>query len=82
MENGKKNFQLVWGVALVLMGIGVFIRLPQVWPQIEKIEYFSSILPFIRFCFYLIGIMLIGGGSKKIYENYFKSRADDSESEE
>jgi hypothetical protein len=81
MENEKKKFQLIWGVALVLAGIGVFYRIPQVWPQIEKIEFFSSVLPFIRFCFYLIGIMLVGGGSKKIYENYFKSSTDDSDSE-
>ena len=82
MENDKKKFQLIWGIALVLAGIGVFYRIPQVWPQIEKIEFFSSVLPFIRFCFYLIGIMLIGGGSKKIYENYFKPRSGDSDSEE
>ena len=80
MEKGKKNFQLIWGLALVLAGIGVFYRLPQVWPQIEKIESFSSILPFIRFCFYIIGIMLIGGGSKKIYENCFKSNSEDTNS--
>ena len=82
MENGKKNFQLVWGLLLIFMGIGVFFRLPQVWPQIEKIEYFSSILPFIRFCFYLMAIMLIGGGIKKIHENYFKSSAEGSKPEE
>jgi hypothetical protein len=81
MDNGKNFFQLIWGAALVLMGIGVFFRIPQVWPQIEKIEYFSSVLPFIRFCFYLIGVMLIGGGSKKIYEHYFKPGNDESEPE-
>ncbi len=73
--------QLIWGVALVLAGVGVFYRIPQVWPEIEKIEFFSSVLPFIRFCFYLIGIMLVGGGTKKIYENYFKSPTDNSDNE-
>ena len=82
MEKDKNKIQLIWGILLVLAGIGVFYRIPQVWPQIEKIEFFSSVLPFIRFCFYLIGIMLIGGGSKKIYENYFKPPSDDSDHEE
>jgi hypothetical protein len=67
-KNPKKIYQIVWGVLLVAAGIGVFYRIPQVMPKIEKIEQFSSIIFFIRFCFYLIGILLIGGGSKKIYD--------------
>jgi hypothetical protein len=63
----KKRFQVIWGIALFLAGIGVFYRIPQVMPRVEAIEHFSSITWFIRFCFYLIGILLIGGGSKKIY---------------
>ena len=68
----KSVIQLIWGVALVLAGIGVFFRIPQVMPQIAKIEHFSGVMFFIRFCFYLIGVLLIGGGSKKIYSNYSK----------
>ncbi len=80
MKKENKTFQLIWGIALILMGFGVFYRLPQVWPDIQKIEIFSSILPFIRFCFYVMAIILIGGGSKKIYENFFKT--EDSGSDE
>jgi hypothetical protein len=79
MRKENKTFQLIWGIALVLMGFGVFYRLPQVWPDIEKIEFFSSILPFIRFCFYVMAIILIGGGSKKIYENFIKPDGPGSE---
>lgn len=68
----KTTIQLIWGVALVLMGIGVFFRIPQVMPEIAKIEQFSQAMFFIRFCFYLMGILLIGGGSKKIYHYYDK----------
>ena len=53
-----------------MMGIGVFYRIPQVMPDIEKIEQFASMTVYIRFCFYLIGILLIGGGAKKIHANY------------
>lgn len=58
---------MIWGILLFLAGVGVFIRIPQVMPQIEKIELYLPVLLFIRLCFYLIGILLIGGGLKKIY---------------
>jgi hypothetical protein len=71
--DSKKTFlKRAWGVLLVLAGIGVFFRIPQVMPKIEKIEQFSSVIFFIRFCFYFIGVLLIGGGSKKIYDSYQK----------
>ncbi len=71
-DKNKTVVQLIWGIALVLAGIGVFFRIPQVMPKIAKIEQFSGVMFFIRFCFYLIGMLLIGGGSKKIYSNYSK----------
>ncbi|RZB31998.1 MAG: hypothetical protein SRB1_01617 [Desulfobacteraceae bacterium Eth-SRB1] len=70
MTKNKTVVQIVWGIALVLAGIGVFFRIPQVMPRIEQIEQFSSIMFFIRFCFYFLGVLLIGGGTKKIYDNY------------
>ena len=67
MPENKKSLQIVWGILLFLAGVGVFIRIPQVMPQIEKIEIYASVFLFIRLCFYLIGILLIGGGLKKIF---------------
>jgi len=67
MTDNKSRFQLIWGIALVAAGIGVFYRIPQVMPKIEVIEQFSQISAYIRFCFYVMGIFLIGGGAKKIY---------------
>ena len=67
MKEYRDIFQTVWGVALLLMGIGVFFRIPYLMEQVADIEYFVSILVFIRVCFYLIGIILIGGGIKKLY---------------
>ena len=79
MDKGKTAFQMVWGILLVLFGVGVFFRVHQVMPQIKEIEFFSSATVFIRFCFYLIGILLIGGGGKKIYDNCYKSENDNPE---
>jgi len=78
MSEKKISIQLVWGIALVLAGIGVFIRIPQVMPQIETIEHFSSVIFVIRFCFYLLGILLIVGGAKKIYD--YSQKLEDSSS--
>jgi hypothetical protein len=71
MSENRSTFQLVWGVALLLAGLGVFYRIPQVMPKILSIEQFASAGAFIRIAFYLIGGILIGGGAKKIF-NYFK----------
>ncbi|UCF90095.1 MAG: hypothetical protein JSW39_17575 [Desulfobacterales bacterium] len=78
MENTKARLQLIWGVLLVLAGIGVFFRIPQVMPQIKQIAYFASIIGFVYFCFYLLGIMLIAGGLKKIYDHSKKLKHDEN----
>lgn len=67
MQKPNNQFQLVWGTLLILAGIGVFFRIPQVMPQIEKLDYFKPIIHFVRFSFYLLGALLIGGGAKKLY---------------
>ena len=72
MEKNKIHFQLIWGILLLLAGVGVFFRIPQVMPQIKTIETFASIIGFIYFCFYLLGFLLILGGAKKIYANLKK----------
>ena len=74
MEKNKIHFQLIWGILLLLAGVGVFFRIPQVMPQIKTIETFASIIGFIYFCFYLLGFLLILGGGKKIYANLKKLR--------
>jgi hypothetical protein len=68
----KPTLQVIYGIALTLAGIGVFYRIPQVMPKIEQMQQFSSVIGFIRFSFYLMGVLLIGGGLKKIIVNYKK----------
>ena len=76
MASTRNNFQLLWGIALVLAGLGVFYRIPQVMPRVREISYFSGIMPFIYFCFYLLGALLVGGGVKKLI-GIFRRRSDD-----
>lgn len=64
--------QVVWGTVLILAGLGVFYRIPQVMPNIEQIPRFAAASGFIRFCFYFIGIFLIGGGCKKLFHEFRK----------
>ena len=70
MSDKKSNFQVVWGIALVSMGVMVLFRIPQVMPRIEQIETFSSSIGFIKFCFYFMAVMLIAGGGKKLYRQF------------
>ena len=74
MTVSRDKAQLIWGIVLALVGVGVFFRIPQVMPRIEQIPHFSSITIFIRFCFYLMGVMLIGGGIKKIFSECTKRK--------
>jgi hypothetical protein len=69
MDDFKIRLQLVWGVLLVLTGVGLFFRIPQVMPQIEQIAYFAAVIPFIYFCMYFVAVFLIAGGARKLYLN-------------
>ncbi len=70
MTGNKDSIHLVYGIALILVGVGVFFKVPLIMQDVEDLEYFSSVPILIRLCFYLIGIILIGGGSKKIFRIY------------
>jgi hypothetical protein len=78
MADKKNTFQLIWGILLLLAGLGVFFRIPQVMPEIKKIEHFAPYIFFIYFCFYLLAILLIAGGGKKVYHYIKQSKPDDS----
>lgn len=78
----KSNIQLVWGCALVIIGIAVFFRIPQVMPKLIAMGQSSTTVWFIRICFYLIGIVLLGGGIKKINQHMKKKETDDRNSPE
>jgi hypothetical protein len=76
MDDIKTRLQLVWGVLLVLAGVGLVFRIPQVMPQIEQIEYFAAVIPFIYFCMYFVAVFLIAGGARKLYLNVKRLKSD------
>ncbi len=65
---GRSQLQLIWGAALVLAGIGVIFRIPQVIPRLKQIEQFAAGIGFVYFCAYFIALALIVGGGRKIYQ--------------
>lgn len=54
------------------MGIAVFFRIPQVMPRLIEMGQSESTILFIRICFYILGILLVGGGIKKVM-NHIKT---------
>jgi hypothetical protein len=75
-DNLRPRLQLVWGVLLVLAGVGLFFRIPQVMPQIRQIDYFAAVIPFIYFCMYFMAVFLIAGGARKLYRNTKRPKSD------
>ena len=70
MDRSKAIYQVVWGALLLLMGVLLLIQVPQVMERVTRIEYHRFVLWFIRIIIYLIAVLLIAGGARKIYENY------------
>lgn len=66
----RHKMQILWGAVLVMAGLGVFYRIPQVMPKIVLIESFAHASGIIRFCFYVLGVLLVYGGAKKIYDHF------------
>ncbi len=70
MNREPNILQLIWGAALAAAGLGVLFMLPQRMAQIaaaRQLPESSLEMLFLWFCFGLLGILLIGGGVRKIY---------------
>ena len=77
MSEQKTTIQLVWGIALAAAGVGLFFRFPEKIPQLlETYGSFAAMKYFVYFVCYLVAVLLVIGGSRKIY-NYFKGSNDE-----
>jgi len=71
MSEKQSTVQLIWGIALALAGVGVFFRIPQtIPPLLERYDYFATVKYFVYFVCYLLAVLLIIGGGRKIYAYY------------
>jgi len=68
----KKTFTFYYGLVLIAVGLGVFYRIPQVMPQVAAIEFFGEKLMIVRFCFYMLGSLLILAGGIRVFKNFKK----------
>ena len=78
MDRNKAIFHVIWGALLLLMGVMLIIQVPQVMERVTRIEYHRFVVWFIRIIVYLIALLLIGGGGRKIYEYSKHLKAGDS----
>ena len=79
MSEKQSTVQLVWGIALAAAGVGLFFRLPERIPQLlETYGSFAAMKYFVYFVCYLVAVLLIIGGSRKIYA-YFKASSGEDE---
>ena len=76
MPLAKSNIQLLWGFAYILAGLSVFYNFHKRLPEIVEFSQSLSFIWSIRIAFYIIGIILIGGGILKVV-NYFKQKQSD-----
>ena len=79
MGKNKAIFQIIWGVLLILMGIALIFRTPFVMERIVQIEYYADIKWLVRIILYITAVMLIVGGSRKLYDNYKNISASDGQ---
>lgn len=64
--DNAQMFHLLWGCALLLMGVAFFFRIPGIIEGFSEYEHFFGTW-YVRLSLYLVSIMLIGGGGKKLY---------------
>ena len=74
MEKNRIHFQLVWGILIALMGIAFFFKIPEIINNAKTIETLDAGIGFVYFCLYMIDLILIVGGVRKIYANLKKLR--------
>ncbi|MEZ4576832.1 MAG: hypothetical protein R2861_02960 [Desulfobacterales bacterium] len=61
-DGSQKSFPVNLGCGPYLMGVGVFFRVPVVVEKMAGAFDTNAGLYFFRFSFYLIAVILIGGG--------------------
>ena len=66
----KQKFTFYYGIILIAVGLGVFIRIPEVVAQVATIDFFANKIGIVKFCSYALGCMLIVAGGIRVMKNY------------
>ncbi len=67
---GEEGMKKVWGIMLLVMGAAMFFTIPSKARQIQEIRALSGgTVLLVKFCFYTISILLMGGGLQKLKGN-------------
>jgi len=72
-----KAIQIIWGIILIITGCYLFYAIPEKFQSLGNISP-NSIIG--KLCFYLIAVLLIGGGIKKLYKLYTSDIEEDNNS--
>lgn len=70
MPKDKDTIQLIWGIVLIVAGIGIFFAMPGKMAQLQRAGHTDFFILVTRLCFYLIAVLLMGGGARKLYGKY------------
>jgi len=66
----KKKINFYYGIVIVVVGLSVFYRIPQVMPRVATIDFLAQKLFIVKVCFYILGGLLVLAGSIRIFKNY------------
>ncbi len=75
-DQPKNHMQLVWAVILMSTGVAVFLEIPRKMSQLEQLWQSSAKIWAFKICFYLIAVLLVGGGIRKTIQ-YFQPNSQD-----
>jgi hypothetical protein len=69
-KRSTNNIQLIWGAALILVGVSVFFKVPLVVPKLKAMALSEGTIGFFSVCLYIIGFILVGGGVRKWIQHF------------
>lgn len=52
------------------MGVAVFFKVPQVVPKLQEMGQSDFTITFFRICMYIMGVILVGGGVRKLIQHF------------
>jgi len=72
----KNHLQLVLAGVLMSVGVAVFLEIPRKMAQLEQLYKSPAKIWAFKICFYLVGILLVGGGIRKAVQYFLPENQD------